>query len=45
MWIATRASGRKSAGLSERVLASADRGGFNKAPAQWAATSAVKAAD
>jgi len=28
---------QKSAGLSERVLASADRGGFDKAPAQWAA--------
>ena len=32
----------KSAGLSERVLASGDRGGFDKAPAQWAAASAVK---
>ena len=35
-WDGPLAFVRKSAGLSERVLASGDRGGFDKAPAQWA---------
>src|ERR1700733_10265394 len=34
-WDGPLAFVRKSAGLSERVLASGDRGGFDKAPAQW----------
>src|SRR5580704_671162 len=41
-WDGPLAFVRKSAGLSERVLASGDRGGFDKAPAQWAAASAAK---
>ncbi len=41
-WDGPLAFVQKSAGLSDRVLASADRGGFDKAPAQWAAASAMK---
>jgi 4-hydroxyphenylacetate 3-monooxygenase len=41
-WDGPLAFVQKSAGLSERVLASADRSGFDKAPAQWTAASAAK---
>ena len=41
-WDGPLAFVQKSAGLSERALASADRDGFDKAPAQWAAASAMK---
>ncbi len=41
-WDGPLAFVRKSAGLSERVLASGARDGHDKAPAQWAAAKSMK---